>query len=110
MTVLKPIRRLTDAEVSRGDVIRWGKDARWVIVCETDQGPQGHLARLRWAFGKDRGSWVPSEPGAIEGWERLDQNEHTLYRRDGKHSAKHRANAEQDATAVLGYKADGWYA
>lgn len=111
MNALKPIRYLTDKEVCPGDVIRWGTDARWAIVCEVDHDtPQGSLARLRWAFGKDRGVWV-SDPTAdlIEGWELLRANYHALHMRYGKHVAKDRRDAEKDATAVLGYKADGWY-
>lgn len=110
MNALKPIRYLTDEEVSPGDVIRWGKGARWALVCETEPAtPQGALYRLMWAFGADVGTWVPSEAFSIEGWHRADQNGHALHMRYGKHAAKDRRDAEKDATTVLGYKADGWY-
>lgn len=103
MTVLKPIRSLTDAEVSPGDVIRWDKGARWAIVCDIEPSPAGVRARLRWAFGANAGEWVPKyRVGLDEGWVRLDLNSHALYRRHGKHSAKDRRNARTDIYAALG--------
>lgn len=107
---LRPIRDLSDAEVSIGDVIRYGTAGRWVIVCDVDDGPQGHMARMRYAFGHDRGGWWDETHfGLIIGWARLDQNRHALYRRYGQHTAKDRRDAKNDATAVLGYLADEWY-
>ena|SRR5687768_7230408 len=100
---LLPIKSLSDAEVSPGDVIRWGQGARWAIVCEVDSDtPQGALYRLRWTFGADAGEWVQSEAGSIEGWHRADQNKHALYRRTLRHSAKDRRNARTDIHAALG--------
>lgn len=107
---LYPVKGLRDAEVRPGDVIRWGSGARWAIVCETDIGPSGFEARLRWAFGADAGQWVPSESGVIEGWVLLRSNEHALYRRHGGHTAKDRRNARSDAIAVLGQSnVEEWY-
>lgn len=108
---LRPIKTLSDAEVSPGDVIRYGTAGRWMIVCEVDNGPQGYMARMRYAFGANAGEWWDETHfGLIIGWTRLDQNRHALYRRYGRHSAKDRRNARTDAIAVLGQAAaEGWY-
>lgn len=100
---LRPIRTLSDAEVRPGDVIRYGTAGRWVIVCEVDDGPQGRMARMRYAFGANAGAWWDETHfGLIIGWARLDQNRHGLYRRHRKHSAKDRRSARTDIYAALG--------